>query len=150
MNQIVQIDLATTTTTAFENFAEIKKAVENAAIRLSQNYDVHIKDVQAVGGKVIMHVTIPDEIASTFQVGYHMRGVSAYLMKHYHEKYSALIVAKKLFVYTVIPTQSYNEDSEFTLNDRLSAISDFSQLLKKTDAVSINKITRILDILKED
>jgi hypothetical protein len=150
MNQIVQIDLATTTTTAYENFSEIKKAVENASLGLYSKYDVQIKDVQAVGEQVIMHVTIPDEIAPTFQIGYHLRGVSAYLMKHYKEKYSPLIVAKKLLVYTVIPTQTYNDESELTLNDRLTAISDFSELLKNTDAVSMDKITRILDILKEE
>lgn len=150
MNQIVQVDLASTATTAYEHFPEIKKALENASLGLYSKYAVQIKDIQTAGEQVIMHVTIPDDIASTFKIGYHLRGVSAYLMKNYRETFSPLIVAKKLLVYTVIPTQTYNDESELTLNDRLTAISNFSELLKNTDAASMNKITRVLDILKED
>ena len=97
-----------------------------------------------------MHVTIPYDIASTFKIGYHLRGVSAYLMRNYKETFSPLIVAKKLLIYTVIPTQTYNDNNELTINDRLTAISTFSELLKNTDETSMNKITRILDILKEE
>lgn len=63
-----------------------------------------------------MHVTIPDDIASTFKIGYHLRGVSAYLMRNYKETFSPLIVAKKLLIYTVIPTQTYNDNNELTIN----------------------------------
>lgn len=150
MNQIVQVDLASTATTAYEHFPEIKKALENASLGLYSKYDVQIKDIQTAGEQVIMHVTIPNDIASTFKIGYHLRGVSAYLMKNYKETFSPLIVAKKLLIYTVIPTQTYNDNNELTINDRLTAISNFSELLKNTDAASMNKITRILDILKED
>lgn len=150
MNQIVQVDLASTATTAYEHFPEIKKALENASLGLYSKYDVQIKDIQTAGEQVIMHVTIPDDIASTFKIGYHLRGVSAYLMKNYKETFAPLIVAKKLLIYTVIPTQTYNDNNELTINDRLTAISNFSELLKNTDAASMNKITRILDILKED
>lgn len=150
MNQIVQVDLASTTTTAYEHFSEIKKALENASLGLYSKYDVQIKDIQTAGEQVIMHVTIPDDIASTFRIGYHLRGVSAYLMKNYRETFSPLIVAKKLLVYTVIPNQTYSDESELTLNDRLTAISNFSELLKNTDVASMNKITRILDVLKEN
>lgn len=98
MNQIVQVDLASTATTAYEHFPEIKKALENASLGLYSKYDVQIKDIQTAGEQVIMHVTIPDDIASTFKIGYHLRGVSAYLMKNYKETFSPLIVAKKLLV----------------------------------------------------
>lgn len=150
MNQIVQIDLVTTTTTAYDNFLEIKKALENASLRLYSNYNVQIKDIQTVGKQVIMNVTIPDDIAPTFRIGYHLRGVSAYLIKNYKNKFSPLIVAKRLLIYTVIPNQNYNDETGLTLNERLTAISNFSELLKNTDAVSISKITRILEILRED
>ena len=97
-----------------------------------------------------MHVEIPDNIASTFKIGYHLRGVSAYLLKHYRETFAQLVVAKRLLVYTVIPTQTYNDESRLTFNDRLTAISDFSNLLKRSDEASMNKIIRIIDILKEN
>ena len=96
MNQILQINLASPQSTAYQNFKEIREAVYNASLRLYSKHGVQIKDVQTVGEQVIMHVMIPDEIASNFQLGYHLRGVSAYLMKHYKEKYSKLLVAKKI------------------------------------------------------
>ncbi len=150
MEQIIQVDLVTKVTTAYDNFSEIKKALENASLGLYSKYKIQIKDIQTVGKQVIMHVTIPDDIASTFKIGYHLRGVSAYLIKNYKEKYTPFIVAKRLLVYTVIPMQTYMDEKELTFNDRLTAISDFSELLKHTDVVSISKITRILKILKED
>ncbi len=150
MNQIVQIDMAATATTAYEHFPEIRAAIENAALGLYSKYDVRINDIQTVREQVIMHVEIPDNIASTFKIGYHLRGVSAYLLKHYRETFAQLVVAKRLLVYTVIPTQTYNDESRLTFNDRLTAISDFSNLLKRSDEASMNKIIRIIDILKED
>lgn len=150
MLQTVQIDLATNTTTAYEHYPEIKKAVESASLGLYSKHDVQIKDVQAVGEHVIMHVAIPDDIAPTFQIGYHLRGISAYLMRNYRDTYAPLIVAKKLLVYTVIPTQTDSDDNALTINDRLSAISDFVELLKSNDVLSINKVTRILEILREE
>ena len=139
MNQILQINLASPQSTAYQNFKEIREAVYNASLRL---YSKH--------GVQIMHVMIPDEIASNFQLGYHLRGVSAYLMKHYKEKYSKLLVAKKLLTYTVIPMQTYTNETELTMNERFSAGIHFLELLKNTDETSMAKIRRILKILQED
>lgn len=149
MNQTIQIDLASPITTSYEHFPEIKKAIENASLGLYGKYDVQIKDIQAVGEHVIMHIIIPDDIASTFKIGYHLRGVSAYLIKNYKETFAPLIVAKKLLIYTVIPTQTYNDNNKLTINDRLTAVSAFSELLKNTDETSMGKIIRILEILNE-
>lgn len=150
MYQTVQIDLESPASTSYEHFAEIKRAVENASLNLYSKYGVQIKDTQAVGGQVVMHVAISDEIVDSFKIGYHLRGISAFLMKNYRETFAPLVVGKKLLDYTIIPTQTYTDDSELTFNDRFSAISAFSELLKNSDEASINKITRILDILKED
>ena len=159
MNQILQINLASPQSTACQNFKEIREAVYNASLRLYSKHGVQIKDVQTVGDQVIMHVMIPDEIASNFQLGYHLRGVSVRriealtstgLMKHYKEKYSKLLVAKKLLTYTVIPMQTYTNETELTMNERFSAGIHFLELLKNTDETSMAKIRRILKILQED
>ena len=139
MNQILQINLASPQSTAYQNFKEIREAVYNASLRLYSKHGVQIKDVQTVGEQVIMHVMIPD-----------LRGVSAYLMKHYKEKYSKLLVAKKLLTYTVIPMQTYTNETELTMNERFSAGIHFLELLKNTDETSMAKIRRILKILQED
>lgn len=149
MNQMIQIDLESNNSTAYEHYIEIKEAVENASLNLYSKHNVQIKEVQVVGRQVIMSIVIPDNIANSFKIGYHLRGISAYLMKNYKEIYKPLIVGKKLLNYTIIPTQTYVNNSELTMNDRFSAISLFSELLKNSDEVSMNKINQILKILKE-
>lgn len=150
MKQTLKVELVNTSTTAYANFPEIKAALENAAITLQTKHNIILSDIQAIDGQVIMSIDLPNSLPPDFKLGYHLRGVSSYLMKYHHEKYSKLVVAKKLLSYTVIPTQSYHDNTEITLNDRFTAISQFSELLKNSDEVSMNKINRILDILKED
>lgn len=142
MNQIVQVDLASTTTTAYEHFPEIKKALENASLGLYSKYDVQIKDIQTAGEQVIMHVTIPDDIASTFKIGYHLRGVSAYLMKNYRETFSPLIVAKKLLVYTVIPTQTSSIVLSLSIDAHSSGL--FTSINKNASSFSSRTIMSIM------
>ena len=101
-----------------KNFPEIKKAIENASLGLYGKYDVQIKDVQTVNEKVIMHITIPDDIAENFSIGNHLRGVSTYLMKYYYDKYSPLLVGKRLLTYTVIPKPTDKENSHLTFTEK--------------------------------
>lgn len=151
MEQVIQIDLANNKHTAYENYADIKKAVENAQLGLLSKYNVKIRDIQTLNEKVIMHIIIPDDIADNFSIGNHLRGVSTYLMKNYYEKYSALLVGKRLLTYTTIPKPTDKDDSNISFNDKLSAINKFVELLKHDDEDSQNKISKIINILyKED
>lgn len=150
MEQGIQIDIASNKSTAYENYADIKKAVENASLGLYAKYDVQIQNVLTINKKVIMHLRIPDSIAENFSIGNHMRGVAAYLIKNYGEKYSELLVGKRLLNYTVIPTPTEKEDT-ISFNNKLSAISKFTELIKHDDEESKSKISKIIAILcKED
>ena len=53
MNQILQINLASPQSTAYQNFKEIREAVYNASLRLYSKHGVQIKDVQTVGEQVL-------------------------------------------------------------------------------------------------
>lgn len=150
MEQVVQIDLASTKHSAYNNFPEIKKAVESASLGLYRKYDVQIKDVQTVNEKVIMHITIPNDIADTFSIGYHLRGVSTYLMKNYKEKYTGLLVGKRLLTYTIIPKPTDKEDNNMSVYEKLDTINKFVELLKLNDESSKMKIQTIISILAED
>ena len=86
MEYDVQIDMASKKSTAYENYADIKKAVESASLGLYSNYGVQIQNIQTINEKVIMHLRIPNDIADNFSIGNHMRGVATYLMKNYNEK----------------------------------------------------------------
>lgn len=149
MEKSVQIDLASNKSTAYENYADIKKAVESASLGLYSKYDVRILNVLTINEKVIMNLRIPNDIVENFSIGNHMRGVAAYLLKNYGEKYSELVVGKRLLNYTVIPTPTEKEDN-ISFNNKLSAISKFADLLKRDDEESKSKISTIIAILYEE
>ncbi len=149
MEKNVQIDLASNKSTAYENYADIKKAVESASLGLYSKYDVQILHVSTINEKVIMNIRIPDDIVESFSIGNHMRGVAAYLLKNYNEKYSEWIVGKRLLNYTVIPTPTEKEDN-LSFHHKLSAISKFADLLKCDDEESKSKIAKIIAILYEE
>lgn len=94
MEYDVQVDMASKKSTAYENYADIKKAVESASLGLYSNYGVQIQNIQTINEKVIMHLRIPNDIADNFSIGNHMRGVATYLMKNYNEKYSSQLLGK--------------------------------------------------------
>ena len=150
MKQTMKVELVNTNTTASEHFPKIKTAIENAAVTLRTKYGIIFSNIQTVDEQVVMSVDLPDTLPPDFKLGYHLRGVSGYLMRHYNETFAPLVVAKKLLTYTVIPTQNYHNDTEITFNDRFTAIGQFAELLKNSDETSMNKITRILNILQED
>ena len=149
MEKKVQIDLASKKSTASANYAEIKEAIENASLGLFSKYSVQIVDVLAINGTIVMSMRIPDDIVETFNIGNHMRGVSAYLLKKYNDKFSNLVVGKRLLNYTVIASPPEQENPISFLN-KLSAISKFVELLKHDDAESEAKIYKIIAILNEE
>ena len=48
MEYDVQIDMASKKSTAYENYADIKKAVESASLGLYSNYGVQIQNIQTI------------------------------------------------------------------------------------------------------
>ena len=114
---------------------------------LYSKYDVQILNVfLSDNKKVIMKLRIPDDIVENFSIGNHMRGVAFYLLKNYNEKYSELVVGKRLLIYTVIPTPTEKEDN-VSFDNKLSAISKFIDLLKNDDEESKAKISQIIAVL---
>ena len=67
-------------------------------------------------------------------------------LKNYNEKYSELVVGKRLLIYTVIPTPTEKEDN-VSFDNKLSAISKFIDLLKNDDEESKAKISQIIAVL---
>ena len=150
MDKVIQVDLASPKATAYSYFSEIKEALANASQGLNNKYSAKINDIRIVGEQIIINLSLPDTIANNFKIGYHLRGVSLYLLKNYPEIFTPLIFQKKLLIYTVIPKQDYNPNAGLTINERLTAISSFTELLKNTDNTSLQKIKKIIKILQED
>lgn len=149
MDKKIQIDLASKKSTAYENFKEIQKAIYNASLGLYSKFGVQILNVLPIDGKVVMEIRIPDDIVENFGIGNHMRGVSAYLLKNYSEKFSHLVVGKRLLNYTDIATMP-KENNNFSFHAKLSAMCKFAELLKRDDDESTTKISKIITILYEE
>lgn len=71
MNQAVQIDQSSTSTTAYKHFSEIKKAVESAALGLHAKYNVQIKDVQTIEEKEIESIQLSGKPKEHFETMQH-------------------------------------------------------------------------------
>jgi hypothetical protein len=146
MEKSVQIELATNKTSAYENFADIREAVYSQSLGLYSKYNVQIINVVSNNEKVIMNIRIPDDIVHNFNIGNHMRGVSAYLIRNKNEKYAQYLVGNRLLKYIEIPTPNENEEN-ISFSNKLSAIGEFIELLKHDDETSREKISKIIEIL---
>ena len=100
------------------------------------------------GDRVVVEIKIPDEIAETFAVGNHLRGISNFLLSRCGDRYQPYLVGKRLLNYTEVQISSY-EPAGFAMVDRLEAVAAFAKLLERSDEEALDQISRILVILNE-
>ena len=147
----IQIEFANSEIKAVEAIADIRNAVTSASWNLRARYGVQIQPPKVFGDdKVVVEVKIPEEIASTFAIGPHLKGVSTYLLKQCNGRYGDYVVGKRLLSYTEIaaPAPDASENA-FRMEDRLEAVSKFAKLLERSDEEAMEAISKILIIIKE-
>lgn len=133
---------------AFEAFQDLEKATENASVNLFAKYNIQLELPRIIEDNiVVLDVFLPDSLAKNFNIGPHMKGIAAYLLKQC-SGYERYIVSKRLLTYTIIPAPD-ESNNLIPVGDRLRAISDFAKLLEKNDRCSVKKIQKIMNILKE-
>lgn len=148
VTKLVQIDFADSNRKAADAIADIRKAQEYVCLNLFGRYDVRLEMPQIAGGKVTMEVKIPDEIADTFAIGPHLKGIAMYLLKA-DSKYQDFLVGRRLLEYTVLSdSRSFASDS-LTLQDKVSIVSRLVEMIKFDDKDTLVKFSRIRDILEE-
>lgn len=92
---------------------EIVEAIEFASKNLFAKHGVHILNIDINDDNdTILMLFIPDDIAGSFSVGNHLRGISQYLLKNY-PKYKELLVGKRLLSYKVL--QEKNVEKVLTI-----------------------------------
>lgn len=102
---------------------EIVEAIEFASKNLFAKHGVHILNIDINDDNdTILMLFIPDDIAGSFSVGNHLRGISQYLLKNY-PKYKELLVGKRLLSYKVL--QEKNVEKVLTI---------------KPDSIDISKV----------
>ena len=150
ITKTVQVEFANTEFKAVNHIADIRKAAENARLHLFSKYDVRLEMPRVINDyQVVMEVRIPDDIVDNFQIGNHLRGISAYLLKYCDSKYENAVVGKRLLSYTVLSDVQYKKSDNYNIEQKLSLISQVINLLKSNDSLSLKKIEKIKGILAE-
>ena len=145
----IQIEFANSEIKAVDAIADIINGVTSASWNLRSRYGVQIQTPKVYGDdKVVVEVKIPEEIASTFAIGPHLKGVSTYLLKQCNGRYGDYVVGKRLLSYTEIAAPDASENT-FRMEDRLEAVSKFAKLLERSDEEAMEAISKILIIIKE-
>ena len=144
----IQIEFANPSIRAIDHIQDIRKAAENAGLNLFSRYDVQLQYPMPDGDRVVVEIKIPDEIAETFAVGNHLRGISNYLLSRCGDRYQSYLVGKRLLSYTEV-NESCRESAGLAMVDRLEAVVAFAKLLERSDEEALDQISRILVILKE-
>ena len=149
ISKSVQIEFADSSMRAIDAIHDIRAGVQSASLNLFSRYDVQIQTPMLCGDdKVVVEIKIPEEIADTFAIGPHLKGVANYLLKNCNGRYDKYVVGKRLLVYTEVAALSMS-DNRFPMEDRLEAIAKFARLLERSDEEAMDAISKILIILKD-
>ena len=149
VTKTVQIEFADPDYNAVDCIKDLRAATESASLNLFSKYEVRLEPLRILNGcLVVMDIRIPEDIVADFSVGNHLRGVSAYLLKYCDHRYDDAVCGKRLLNYTVLP-ENVESSNSYTINERLSLISEIAELLKNDDEITNDKIMQIKTILKQ-
>lgn len=146
----VRLEFADSRIQAVDHIYDIQRAVEHTAVNLLGRHKIILKPPYITKtDRVIVEIRIPEEIEDGFSIGNHLRGISNYLINHgsYYKKYR---VGKRLLNYvdaTYEMTEPYHYD--FSMS-KFEAVVSFTRLLERSDEKSLEKVNRIVNILKEE
>lgn len=150
VSKVVRIEFANPRIRAIDALRDIRDATKFISLNLFSRYDVQLQTPMISDNNMVtLEIKIPEKIVDNFAIGNHLRGMSMYLLKKSNANYAQYLVGKRLLTYTEMPDINSCESS-FTAADRLEAIASFARLLQKADPDSMDRICRILTILKEE
>ena len=144
----IQIEFANPSIRAVDHIQDIRKAAKNAGLNLFARHDVQLQYPMLDGNRVVVDIYIPDEMAENFSIGYHLRGISSFLLNRCGDRYQSYLVGRRLLNYIEVK-DSCKESTGLEMVDRLESVAAFAKLLERSDEESLDRISRILDILKE-
>ena len=145
----IQLEFADPSVRAIDHIQDIRQAAVSAGLNLNSRYDVQLQyPMPTADDRVVVEIKIPDEIAETFAVGNHLRGISNYLLSRCGDRYQKYLVGKRLLNYIEV-SDSEHKPAGLAMIDRLEAVGAFAKLLERSDDEALDQISRILVILKE-
>lgn len=135
---------------AADHILDLCEAAEFAGLNLLSRYDIRLRPpMQSLEGKVYVEVTMPDSMAEKFSVR-QLRGISAYLLKKYPERYREYTVGTRLLTYDNSNQKPGANPQDITMADRLEAVSRFTRLLQRNDREALEQIEQIMEILNRN
>lgn len=148
ISKFVQIEFADPSIKAADCLRDLRDATESASLNLYSRYNVQLEVPLLIGNNVVLEVRVPEDMASSFAIGNHLRGISAYLTKNCNGRYSNHLMGNRLLVYTEIPSPEV-KTQEMSAVDRLEAVRRFAKLLERSDEEAMDFISQILSILND-
>lgn len=82
-------------------YTDLERAVRYCRGNLLSRYgvDIDLESRTDSLGHYFVKLSIPDEVASNFNAGRHLRGISVYLLKHHKDRYEPFKVCTRLLNY---------------------------------------------------
>ena len=147
-SKFIQIEFADSRIKAADCLRDLRDATESASLNLYSRYNVQLEVPMLIGNNVVLEVRVPADMVSSFAIGNHLRGVSAYLTKNCNGRYNNHLVGNRLLVYTEIPSPEV-KTQEMSTVDRLEVIRRVAKLLERSDEEAMDYISKILSILND-
>lgn len=147
ISRFVQLDFADPTINASDNIDYIREAVEFAKCNLLSRHGILLEPpIITEFNRVVIEVKVPEDKNENFSTGKRLRGIPAYLLRTYPEKFHKQ--NNRIFFYRESDTIQKDDHCKLSLGVRTNAMSKFATLLGRNDKESIDKIMKILAILK--
>ena len=149
MTKLIQFDFQNPNIRAFDCYRDILEAVRYTRKNLDLRYKITLYDpIPTEDHHVYLKVEVPD--GCNFSVR-NLRGIAAYLLKHYPKCYKQYIVRNRLLIYQDYTPNAPEDNLKQSLPiERSELIIKFIRLLDKADEDSLRKAKRIKDILEEN
>lgn len=150
MKKYVFIDFANKNYSAIECMRDIRCGVTSAVLNLHSRHGVILDYPYIYKDRVIVEITIPDEIAETWAVGPHLKGIANYMLKKYPEKYKPALVGNRLLTYveTTCPYNDNASENASSTDNHLVLLAQIIDLLQRRDSDALEAIIKIKKILK--
>ena len=151
VNKKVVITFANPKMNAIDAISDIRAAVKKVSLNLYSRHDVQLQYPMPENGKVVLELRIPEENATEFSYGHHLKGIARFLKENCAGRYAPYFVGTRLLNYTEVTAaeSDYENEPEPVPADKgYEAIMRLTRLLQSSDAELIKRANEILDLLE--
>ena len=149
MIKFVQFDFQNPNIRAFDCYRDILEAVRYTRRNLDLRYKITLYDPLVTEDQhVYLKIEVPEGYNFSMR---NLRGIAAYLLKHYPKCYKQYITNNRLFIFRdYTPIEPDDKLKQLLPTERSELVIKFICLLDRVDEDSLMKAKRIKDILEEN